>query len=142
MLAAARRDPQITVIGPNRVIDMTTLVQQIKRFIANPDGPQTMTLPPASRETRKLVHEMAAAFNLKSKSNGQGEARYTTLIRRSRTGLRVDEAKVARIVRGGHGDEFYRGNGKVKAKGKSAQQKEGEEVGKVCLYLIFEWNSH
>lgn len=137
MLAAARQDPQITVIGPNRVIDMTTLVQQIKRFIANPDGPRTMALPPTDRETRKLVHEMAAAFDLKSKSNGHGDARYTTLIRRSQSGLRVDKAKVARIVRRGHGGEFYKDDGKGKAKGKSTQQREGEEVGKVCICSIY-----
>jgi hypothetical protein len=149
MLAAARQDPQITVIGPNRVIDMTTLVQQIKRFIANPEGPRTMALPPANKEIRKMVHEVAAAFHLKSKSNGYGDARYTVLIRTSRTGIRVDEAKVAHIVRRSHGGEFYRSDKKGRAKGKAqgvvAKQKEGEEVGKVCFFhcdSIFEWNSN
>lgn len=136
-LAAARQDPKITVIGPNRVIDMTTLVQQIKRFIANPDGPQTMALPPTGKETRKLVHEMATAFNLKSKSNGHGDARYTMLIRTSRSGLRVNEAKVARITRGSHGGEFNKGDGKGKGKSGPPRQKEGEEVGKVRFSLQF-----
>ncbi|KAF8321500.1 hypothetical protein F5887DRAFT_927811 [Amanita rubescens] len=132
MLVAARQDPKITVIGPNRVIDMTTLVQQIKRFIANPDGPRTMALPPASKETRKLVHEMAAAFNLKSKSDGHGDARYTVLIRTSRSGLRVDEAKVARIMRRSHGGEFNKSDRKGKGKSGPPRQKEGEEVGKAA----------
>ncbi|KAF8329281.1 hypothetical protein F5887DRAFT_923750 [Amanita rubescens] len=132
MLAAARQDPKITVIGPNRVIDMTTLVQQIKRFIANPDGPRTMALPPASKETRKFVHEMAAAFNLKSKSDGHGDARYTVLIRTSRSGLRVNEAKVARIMRQSHGGEFNKSDRKGKGKSGPPRQKEGEEVGKAA----------
>lgn len=136
-LAAARQDPKITVIGPNRVIDMTTLVQQIKRFIANPDGPRTMALPPAGKETRKLVHEMATAFNLKSKSNGHGDARYTILTRTSRSGLRVDEAKAARIMRRSNGGEFIRNDRKGKGKSGPPRQKEGEEVGKVRFSLQF-----
>ena len=138
MLAAARLDPKITIIGPNRVIDMTTLVQQIRRFLADPNGPRTMSLPPANKYTRKLIHEMAIAFNLKSKSNGFGDARYTTLIRTSRSGWSVDERKVTQIVRQSHGGEFYgeEGDGEQSRKGKGKQyvslrQKEGEEVGKV-----------
>ncbi|KAG6815705.1 hypothetical protein H0H87_012089, partial [Tephrocybe sp. NHM501043] len=78
MLAAAKLDPTITIL-PNRVIDMTTLVQQIRRFVNDLNGPQTMSLPPTTKETRKAIHEMALAFNLKSVSKGKGDARYTTL---------------------------------------------------------------
>ncbi|KAF8624629.1 hypothetical protein AX15_005783 [Amanita polypyramis BW_CC] len=142
MLAAARFEPKITIIGPNRVIDMTTLVQQIRRFLANPNGPQTMSLPPSNKYTRKLIHEMATAFNLKSKSNGVGDTRYTMLIRTSRSGLSVNERKVANIVRRSPGGGFYGGeggNGEKSGKGKgkdygsgSLRQKEGEEVGKAA----------
>lgn len=38
----------------------------------------------AARE-RHVVHEIANAFNVKSKSKGEGDARFTTLIRTSRT---------------------------------------------------------
>jgi hypothetical protein len=69
MLAASKLDPTITVL-PNRIIDTTT---QIQRFLADVGGPSTMSLPPASKETRKNVHEMALVFGLKSVSRGKGE---------------------------------------------------------------------
>ena len=134
MLAAAELDPTITVI-PNRIIDMVTLVQQIRRFIADISGPPTMSLPPTNKETRKNIHEMAVAFNLNSLSKGEGDARYTTLSKTTRSGFRVDEQKVAKIVRrsggmGARGDSFIR-----EKKGKGApsvpRHREGDEVGKV-----------
>ncbi|KAJ7621039.1 hypothetical protein FB45DRAFT_992151 [Roridomyces roridus] len=100
MLAAARTDPTITVL-PNRVIDMTTLVQQIRRFVGDIGGPVSMSLPPTDKATRKNIHEMAIAFNLKSVSKGKGDSRYTTLTKTTRTGLRVDERKVGKLARRG-----------------------------------------
>ncbi|KAG5350840.1 hypothetical protein C0989_009063, partial [Termitomyces sp. Mn162] len=143
MLSAAKLDPTITV-SPNRVIDITTLVQQIRRFISNIGGPSSMSLPPASKETRKRVHEMALAFNLKSISKGKGDARYTTLLKTTRTGLFVDEGKVAKIVRrsmrgGGGGGEFSRSSTRGSRGGAHAMpplHKEGEEVGKVCFWSL------
>ena len=135
MLTAAGLDPTINVI-PNRVIDMVTLVQQIRRFIADIGGPSSMSLPPTNKETRKSIHEMAAAFNLKSLSKGSGDARYTTLTKTTRTRAFVDERQVDKIVRrsGGMG---ARGNSFIyDKKGRSApvvmpRHREGEEVGKV-----------
>ncbi|KAF9557967.1 hypothetical protein CPC08DRAFT_710000 [Agrocybe pediades] len=138
MLAAAALDPTITVL-PNRIIDMVTLVQQIRRFINDLDGPGTMSLPPTNKETRKNVHEMAIAFNLKSVSKGKGDARYTTLTKTSRTGLNVDERKVAKIVRrsggaGSRGDSFiYEKKSKVSTV--MPRHREGEEVGKAAPKL-------
>ncbi|KAJ6526928.1 hypothetical protein DFH09DRAFT_1264106 [Mycena vulgaris] len=135
MLAAARIDPTITVI-PNRVIDMATLVQQIRRFIADIGGPATMSLPPTDKATRKNIHEMATAFNLKSASKGKGDARYTTLSKTTRTGLGVNEAKVGKIARrGGAGAAFVRYDGGDKGKGRAApmpRHKDGDEVGKAA----------
>ncbi|KAK1235286.1 squalene synthetase-like protein, partial [Marasmius sp. AFHP31] len=68
----ASLDPTITTI-PNRVFDTTTLVQQIRRFIDDVGGPKQMSLPPTNKETRKMVHELAQAFNLKSISKGKGD---------------------------------------------------------------------
>ena len=100
MLLAASMDPTIKVL-PNRIMDMTTLVQQIRRFIDNIGGPNTMSLPPSSKETRKQMHEIALAFGLKSVSKGKGEARYTTLTKTTRSvpGGWVDEKKIGRVVR-------------------------------------------
>jgi hypothetical protein len=139
MLAAAKLDSTITVL-PNRIIDMTTLVQQIRRFLANVGGPSTMSLPPTNKETRKRVHEMAMAFGLKSQSKGKGDARYTSLIKTSRSGVGVDERKVARILRsargGGGGGEFSGSGVRKNGRTTAPKHKEGDEVGKACG-LIF-----
>lgn len=127
---------------PNRVIDMTTLVVEVRRFIADL-GRSSMSLPPAGKETRKKIHEVATAFNLKSHSKGKGEARYTTLTRTSRTGYMVNERKIGKIVRGagaaggmfGSSSFVAGGEGKGK-KGKGGgggvplpRHREGETVG-------------
>jgi len=145
MLAAAKLDPTITVL-PNRVIDMVTLVQQIRRFIDDVGGPQTMSLPPTNKETRKNIHEMAIAFNLKSLSKGKGDSRYTTLTKTTKSGIRIDEHKVAKIMRrsggmGAKGDSFIYDR---KGKGGSRpmpRQKEGDEVGKVRPTIIISFAS-
>ncbi|KAG5643307.1 hypothetical protein DXG03_001191 [Asterophora parasitica] len=138
MLATAKLDPTITVI-PNRIIDVTTLVQQIRRFIGDIGGPMSMSLPPTNKETRKNIHELGLAFNLKSISKGKGDARYTTLTKTTRTGIFVDEKKVAKIVRragGGYGGggEFMGSNGRGPRGGTTIvpRHKEGEEVGKAA----------
>ncbi|KAF7357984.1 hypothetical protein MVEN_00845400 [Mycena venus] len=138
MLAAARLDPTITVI-PNRIIDLPTLVQQIRRFVGDIGGPQSMALPPSDKETRKNVHELALAFGLKSVSKGKGEARYTTLTKTTRSGIRVDEGKVAKVVRraagGRGGGAFVKYDGGDKGKGRVAampRHKDGDEVGKAA----------
>ena len=162
MLAVANIDPTINVL-PNRIIDMVTLVQQIRRFVDDEER-ETMSLPPTNKATRKNVHELAVAFNVKSVSKGKGNARYTILSRTWKTGVvDVDEKKVARIVRrknylrdddddellfvrggkgtrGGGGGAF--GKGGIKKTGKGGQtlvprHREGEEVGKVRKLLFF-----
>ena len=157
MLAVASMDPTIIVL-PNHIIDMVTLVQQIRRFIDDDDeGRQTMALPPTNKATRKNIHELALAFNMKSVSKGHGDARYTTLTKTKRSGLDVDENKVAKIVRRrnysrednsfvkkggskrGGGDSFVRDKkGKKSRTGDQAlvpRHREGEEVGKVKEFL-------
>ncbi|KAF8658390.1 hypothetical protein AX16_001999 [Volvariella volvacea WC 439] len=143
MLAASRLDPTITVL-PNRVIDMVGLVQQIRRWIADLGGPQSMALPPADKGTRKRVHELANAFGLKSVSKGKGEARYTTLMKTSRTGVSIDERAIGRIVRrgtargGGSGflddDDDDEGGGRAFGRGKKGKRggthRDGDTVGK------------
>ncbi|KAJ7502588.1 hypothetical protein B0H11DRAFT_2223502 [Mycena galericulata] len=134
MLTAARVDPTITVI-PNRVVDMATLVQQIRRFIADIGGPATMSLPPTDKATRKNIHEMAVAFNLKSVSKGKGDARYTTLSKTTRSGFDVNEAKVSKIARrggSGRGGAAFVGD---KGKGRAVtvpRHRDGDEVGKAA----------
>jgi hypothetical protein len=156
MLAAASLDPTITVL-PNRIIDMVTLVQQIRRFIDDNDdgGRQSMALPPTDKATRKNIHDLALAFNMKSISKGHGDARYTTLTKTSRSGFDVDEKKVAKIVRRKNysredkdpfvkkkrrGDSFVQDKkGKKSRTGGQTllpRHRDGEEVGKVKKFLF------
>ena len=146
MLAVASLDPTITVL-PNRIIDMVTLVQQIRRFIDDDDdeGRQTMALPPTDKATRKNIHDLALAFNMKSISKGKGDARYTTLTKTWRSGLDVDENKVAKIVRRrnfSREDSFVNGKkkgkkGRMGAQAHVPRHREGEEVGKVRAFLFY-----
>ena len=99
-------------------VDMADLFGDIRTFAANVGGPWAMALPPMDNFRRKAVHQLANALNLKSKSKGEGRARYTTLYKTSRTGCRVAEEKVPHI--------FRRSRKLVMPK-----QREGDEVGKV-----------
>jgi G-patch domain/R3H domain len=56
----------------------------------------SQSFPPMGKEDRKILHELAAAFGLKSKSTGSGKTRYATLVktRRSRA---FDETTWARV---------------------------------------------
>lgn len=118
MLTAQRLEDAI--ILPNRIVDITTLVQQIRRFTDVSCLKQTMALPPMETGHRKKVHELAHAFSLKSKSQGSGNGRYISLIKTTRTVLaKVDEKKIARVL-GNHRKPVQR-------------QREGEEVGKVGI---------
>ncbi|KAH9949094.1 hypothetical protein B0H21DRAFT_730565 [Amylocystis lapponica] len=128
MLAAARLDKSVEV--PNRVVDFVSLEQQIRRFLADIGGRRTMSLPPADKGTRKKVHELASAFNLKSQSKGDGPGRYTTLTKTSRSGIKINERKIRRILQTETGDwSAPRGNGKVPTSSLN-KHREGEEVGK------------
>ncbi|KAJ8518020.1 hypothetical protein ONZ45_g4880 [Pleurotus djamor] len=132
MLAAARVDPT-SLPMENRIIDMQTLETQIRGFIRRLDGPKTMSLPPMRKDLRKLVHEMAMAFNLKSKSVGKGDARYTTLTKTTRSGIGINEGKINRIVRRSGGRGFQGEVAKGAKKDNSAMKmREGEEVGKAA----------
>jgi len=44
-----------------------------------------MALPPMNKKDRKMMHEIAHAFNLKSKSAGKGKTRFPVLYKTSRT---------------------------------------------------------
>jgi len=137
MRKATTMDPTVIDLGPNHIIDITTLIQQIRQFITNLDGPSTMSLPPADKKTRTIIHELAVAFGLKSVSKGKGNARYTTLTKTSRTSVaRVNELEIRKVMSkfGGQsvtGDSF---NESKRERGKGnrvPKHKEGDQVGAV-----------
>ncbi|KAI0088089.1 hypothetical protein BDY19DRAFT_994500 [Irpex rosettiformis] len=132
MLAAARLEEGGPITLLNRIVNLSTLEQQIRRFIDKRDGPSSMSLPPCDKDTRRKIHEMAIAFNLKSFSKGKGTTRYITLTKTSYTGTKINEKKVKRIMREDDGDWGRPGKrGKTQATS-LATHREGEEVGKTA----------
>jgi len=57
------------------------------RFLTNSDR---LSLPPMDKADRKVVHELANAFHMKSKSAGTGNNRFPILIRTARTSVYVE----------------------------------------------------
>ena len=139
MRAAANLDPTMLAQFPSAIVDMVSLEKQIRRFIGNVGGKNNMVLPPMDKESRTQVHDLANAFNLKSQSKGKGDGRYTTLMKTTWTGT-VDERKVSNIVkrRNGGFDRPYDGKSRVTI----PKHKEGDEVGKVRIFLVEEKQSY
>lgn len=80
-------------------ISLVSLTAEIRLFV-NDLARETMVLPPMERESRKSIHEIAAAFNLKSKSAGKdGSGRHIMLTRTSRSGTGIREGKIAAILK-------------------------------------------
>jgi len=64
--------------------------------------PRSLALPPMSKSDRKLVHNLASKLYLKSKSVGSDTARFTTLIKTSRSGIfECDEESIDWVLRTG-----------------------------------------
>lgn len=128
MLAVDRLEKSVEI--PNRIVDLGTLEGQIRRFIADIGSNNTMVLPPCEKVMRKKIHELAVAFNLKSQSKGHGKGRYTTLIKTSHSGIKVNERKIRRILAEDSGNwDAPRRNGRPAVA--LNKHREGEEVGKV-----------
>lgn len=58
----------------------------------------SITLPPMDKHARKMIHELASRFNVKSKSIGKADQRRPTLYRTKRT-LRFDDEAFDLAVR-------------------------------------------
>jgi hypothetical protein len=133
MLAAA----DSTVSPENRVTDLASVEVQIRRFVDDLGGrKQEMVLPPMEKSARKVVHELALAFGLKSVSKGKGAGRYTTLIKTTRTGVGVREGKIRAIMKRSNvsGGAYEKPGSREKGKGKAGvvpKHREGDEVGRV-----------
>lgn len=110
-------------------VSVEMVIGHIRRFTQDLGSAPTLSLPPMEQHVRKSVHELASAFNLNSKSSGKGAARFTRLIKTTRSGLRIDERKVARILgkpAPPHGGDKGKGKGKA---GVKIRPRDGELVG-------------
>ncbi|KAI0284513.1 hypothetical protein BC826DRAFT_1055789 [Russula brevipes] len=106
-------------------VSLETIVESMRRFVADKDGAQTLPLPPMGREMRKYVHELAHAFKLKSKSQGQGDTRSTTLMKKSfDNSEKVNEKAVLRILRKSPWSSSH-----------VTRPRDGEVVGEVTLWF-------
>ena len=89
------------VMGDNVIAAPTSfgaISAMIDQFLAD-DGRTTLTLPPMLKRDRALVHNMADAYALKSKSKGKGKDRFPILFKTSKTGSRVDRSRIRRLQR-------------------------------------------
>ncbi|KAK2628887.1 hypothetical protein QTJ16_001990 [Diplocarpon rosae] len=62
---------------------MQNVKEEIKNFLVGDNT--TLSLPPMDKADRKIVHEIAQAFKLKSKSAGNGNQRFPILYRTNKT---------------------------------------------------------
>ncbi|QRV94143.1 Serine/threonine-protein kinase [Ceratobasidium sp. AG-Ba] len=112
-LRALQRQAELAQDGPKRgsgrkasfmfnnsvtVTALPALEPKLRSFVNNV-GMHTMALPAMDKESRRRVHLLAECFGIKTASKGQGTGRYVTLIRTSRTGLKIDESKIRRLLR-------------------------------------------
>jgi hypothetical protein len=135
MITAARLDPSIEI--PHRVVDIVTVEQQIRRFLAD-ENKKDMALPACGKITRKEIHILAAQFGLGSESKDGASGRYTTLLKKKHSGEDVDERKVGSLMKKFKRRALYsvsdddwddqwkgKGNGKGKGKGKGGSGGKG-----------------
>ena len=128
-------------------VSLETIVGYMKRFVADIGGARTLPLPPMNQKMRKLVHELAHAFKLESKSKGNGAERFTTLKKTTLSGMDVEEKRIAQILRKSSSSlphVTHEGRkGKVKGKGKGkgvadrTRPRDGDVVGEVGFSKAF-----
>ncbi|KZO95490.1 hypothetical protein CALVIDRAFT_156460 [Calocera viscosa TUFC12733] len=80
------------------ITDMFSLERMIRVFLRDL-GRSAMTLPAMDKESRRRVHLLADCFKLKSQSKGSGTDRFPILTKTTRSGIKIDEDKVERILR-------------------------------------------
>ncbi|KAL5507239.1 SQS1 [Sanghuangporus vaninii] len=129
MLRAARLVEEDRDDAP--ATDMALIIRQMRMYLDNLSLTVPLALPPMDKASRAKVHEIAAAFGLKSQSKGKGTARYTSIIKTSRSGININERKIQRVLRSGGDWGFTRPGHPGGGKGGGApKHREGDEVGK------------
>jgi hypothetical protein len=116
-------------------MSLETVVGHMRQFVTDIGGPGTYPLPPMDPKTRKTAHELAHAFELKSKSKSSGSDRFTTPTKTTLSGMNVDEKAIARIL--GHPSSYMTHEGR-KGKGRPGagriRPRDGEVVGEVRFF--------
>ena len=113
-------------------MSLETVVGHMRQFVADIGGAPTHPLPPMDPELRKMVHELARAFKLNSKSQNGGAFRFTTLRKTALSGVNVDEKAIARILRQSGSYVMHEGGkGKGRPRAGRIRPRDGEVVGEV-----------
>ncbi|KAG9125469.1 hypothetical protein FRC07_007464 [Ceratobasidium sp. 392] len=127
------------------ITSLPALEPKLRAFVANL-GMHSMALQAMDKESRRRVHLLAECFGIKTASKGSGTGRYVTLIRTSRTGLGIDEAKIRRLIRAAEDAEdggvaafnraYYRNDGAGGSGGKARiKTRDGEVVGRAAAKI-------
>jgi hypothetical protein len=107
----------------------------MRQFVANIGEASTHPLPPMGKKMRKMVHELALAFKLNSKSQSGGAARFTTLTKTALSGKNIDEKAIARILGQSSSDVTHEGRkGKGGPRAGRIRPRDGEVVGEVRFF--------
>lgn len=114
--------------------DLAVLETIIRKFISSLQLTR-MILPPKSKDFRKRAHFLADAFNLKSKSQGKGEDRFTTFVKTTRSGVGINEYKVTQLVKGHSGAGFHVSGKAAKTKPVRVKHRDGDVVGQAAPKL-------
>lgn len=76
-------DPNDPRVKYQTGMTLDQIKEEMRTFLCGAD--ETLTLPPMDASARKIIHELANKFNIKSKSAGHGETRRPSLYRTKRT---------------------------------------------------------
>lgn len=117
----------------NHPMDMSKIESLMREFVANIGGRKTISLPPMDKGTRKAVHELATAFNLKSLSKGGGLGRYVTLTKTTWSGT-INEGKVKALMKRAARESGRGFGGQKGGRPQIPAHREGDEVGKVNFH--------
>ncbi|KAG6054829.1 hypothetical protein E4U32_006678 [Claviceps aff. humidiphila group G2b] len=99
------------------------VAQELRSFLQK--GDECVTFPPMDAHSRKVVHELAQTFNIKSKSIGKGEQRRPSLYRTART-LPYSETAFDRAACRIHRKFLPRVDTKGKGKSKMSSKKQNK----------------
>lgn len=116
--------------APSSFAEIRVMIEQ---FLLD-DGHTTLALPPMKKHDRAMVHNLADAYQLKSKSRGKGQDRSPVLYKTARSGESVDHKRITRLVRTPFGqvddDAFVpRGIGRAARPELAPRHREGTRVG-------------
>ncbi|KAI3392238.1 hypothetical protein diail_5958 [Diaporthe ilicicola] len=81
-------DPSDPRVKYQTGMTLDQIKEEMRNFLCGTD--ESLTLPPMDASARKIIHELANKFSIKSKSAGHGETRRPSLYRTKRT-LRYSE---------------------------------------------------